>query len=142
MVDELLDVSRMRGGALTLECGPFDLRDAVRDTLRRSEQAAPDFTFDVKMPASTVFVNADHARVEQVIANLLENAVKYSGDSRRVEIRMDVEDGTAVTSVCDHGIGIPAAQQSQIFGRFFRRRDADAVVASRRDRCAVLDGPS
>jgi PAS domain S-box-containing protein len=120
MVDDLLDVSRMRGGTLTLEYGPFDLREVVRDSVRAVEPGAPGFKFEVTMPGPAVYVNADRARVEQVMSNLLQNAVKYSGKSRRVEIKVEVDKEMAVTSVRDFGLGIPASQQSQIFGRFFR----------------------
>jgi PAS domain S-box-containing protein len=120
MVDDLLDVSRMRGGTLTLEYGPFDLRDAVRAAVKATEPGAAGFTFKVDVPRPAVIVNADRARVEQVMSNLLQNAVKYSGKSRKVEVTVEVEGEMAVTSVRDFGIGIPASQQSQIFGRFFR----------------------
>jgi len=120
MVDDLLDVSRMQGGALTLQRRPFDLRDAVRDVVRNAEQGAPNFAFETNLPPSTVTVNADRARIEQVLSNLLQNAVKYSGKSRRVEVVLQTEGDAAITSLCDHGVGIPAAQQSLIFDRFFR----------------------
>jgi PAS domain S-box-containing protein len=120
MVDDLLDVSRMQGGALSLQFSPFDLRDAVRDVVKNLEQLAPNFAFRTILPPSQVTVNADRARIEQVLTNLLQNAVKYSGRSHRVEVALQTERDAAVTSVRDYGLGIPAAQQPQIFDRFFR----------------------
>jgi PAS domain S-box-containing protein len=120
MVDDLLDVSRMQGGALVLLRRPFDLRDAVRDVVRNVQQGAPNFEFETTLPPSAVKVSADRARIDQVLSNLLQNAVKYSGKSSRVEIDLQVESDMAITSVRDHGVGIPAGQQAQIFDRFFR----------------------
>ncbi len=120
MVDDLLDVSRMQGGALILDRRPFDLRDAVSEVVKNIQPAAPDFTFDVQAYSSPLTVNADRARIEQVLANLLQNAVKYSGESRQVEIALEKERDRAVASVRDHGVGVPVGQQSQIFERFFR----------------------
>jgi PAS domain S-box-containing protein len=120
MVDDLLDVSRMQGGALILDQSPFDLRDAVSEVVKNIQPAAPGFTFDVSVSSSPLTVNADRARIEQVLANLLQNAVKYSGESRQVEIALEKEHDRAVTSVRDRGVGVPAGQQSQIFDRFFR----------------------
>jgi PAS domain S-box-containing protein len=120
MVDDLLDVSRMQGGALILDQRPFDLRDAVSEVVKNTQPAAPGFTFDVRVSSSPLTVNGDRTRIEQVLANLLQNAVKYSGESRQVEIALEKEHDRAVTSVRDHGMGVPAGQQSQIFDRFFR----------------------
>ncbi|MEO8285529.1 MAG: PAS domain S-box protein [Chloroflexota bacterium] len=120
MIDDLMDVSRMQGGLLPLERRPNDLRDMIVDMVRLLEPTSPGFTFDVQVPGGPVPVNADRPRIEQVLANLVQNAVKYSGASRVIKITLSVANGEAITEVRDNGIGIPASQQAQIFDRFFR----------------------
>jgi signal transduction histidine kinase len=63
---------------------------------------------------------ADRDRIDQVMRNLLENAVKYSPDSGDIEVRMRQEDQCVRISVADHGIGIPSDQRELVFERFFR----------------------
>lgn len=58
--------------------------------------------------------------MEQAILNLLSNAMKYSGKSRDIALRVNRQNGSAVIQVSDHGIGIPTAEQSRIFDRFYR----------------------
>jgi signal transduction histidine kinase len=72
------------------------------------------------MPDEPVMVGADRQRIEQVLTNLVQNAIKYSSDTKRIEIACRVEGDEVVTSVHDYGVGIPAAQQSRVFQRFFR----------------------
>jgi len=88
------------------------------------ELLAGDFTFHLDAPSEPLMVNADHQRIEQVVSNLLENGIKYtsktSPDSQKIEISIARNNGEVVTAVRDHGVGIPAEQQSQVFSRFFR----------------------
>jgi len=62
----------------------------------------------------------DRDAIEQAILNLLANAMKYSGDSRSIELRLRSQDGTALIEVADHGIGIEPAEHARIFERFYR----------------------
>jgi signal transduction histidine kinase len=65
-------------------------------------------------------VNADRQRIEEVLTNLLQNAIKYSGDSRCIEVVVRRAEAEVVTSVRDFGVGIPEGEQDRIFERFFR----------------------
>ena len=120
LIDELLDVSRIQSGALAFYEELVDLRGLVEDVVGSLELSAPDFTFSMELPPTPVTVSADRQRMEQVLYNLLQNAVKYSGNSRLVEVSVAVSGDEVVTSVQDYGVGIPAEQQSQVFERFFR----------------------
>jgi signal transduction histidine kinase len=120
LVVEMLDVSRITRGSFQLNPGPVDLRDVVREVLDR-------FDFEIQRSHVTVTVNApdpapgiwDAARIDQVITNLISNALKY-GAGRPVEVSVRVEASQAVVVVRDHGIGIPEDEQSKIFGPFAR----------------------
>jgi signal transduction histidine kinase len=118
LVVEMLDVSRITGGGLQLSLGPVDLRDIVRHVLDR-------FDLEIQRRHVTLMVNApdpargiwDAARIDQVITNLISNALKY-GAGRPIEVSVRVEASQAVLVVRDHGIGIPDEEQSKIFGPF------------------------
>ena len=118
LVGEMLDVSRITGGGLQLSLGPVDLRDIVRHALDR-------FDLEIQRRHVTLMVNApdpapgiwDAARIDQVITNLISNALKY-GAGRPIEVSVRVEASQAVVVVRDHGIGIPDEEQSKIFGPF------------------------
>jgi signal transduction histidine kinase len=118
LVGEMLDVSRITGGWLQLSLGPVDLRDVVREVLDR-------FDLEIQRRHVTLKVNApdpapgiwDAARIDQVVTNLISNALKY-GAGRPIEVSLRVEASQAVVVVRDHGIGIPENEQSRIFGPF------------------------
>lgn len=121
LVEGLLDVSRIREGALRLSTEWFDLADAVEEVVERSRE-------DVRMSGSQVSVQIrarargrrDRLRVEQVITNLLANALKY-GCGRPIHLEVDErDDGSGVLVVRDEGIGIPPDKIERIFDRFER----------------------
>ena len=129
LIEDLLDVSRMQSGGPTFRMEQFDLRDLVKRVAGELQALATDFTLDLKLPPQPVTVRADQERIRQVLVNLGENAVKYSGTSRRIELEVSEKGQEAVTSVRDYGIGIPLHQQGQVFDRFFR--SPEARVANR-----------
>jgi signal transduction histidine kinase len=124
LIDEMLDVSRIENNMLSLDCQSFDLVDLVKQIVSSMELVATDFDFHLSAPSHPVTVNADRQRIEQVITNLLENGIKYTGKGSPAEQEIDItvttQDGEVITAVRDHGVGIPAEQQSQVFSRFFR----------------------
>ena len=120
LVNELLDVSRMESGELEFDLQEFDLVELVREVVGSLELTAPEFAFNLHLPADPVMVHADRHRIEQVITNLVQNAVKYSGDSRKIDVSVLVDGEEAVIGVRDYGVGIPATQQPHIFERFYR----------------------
>jgi PAS domain S-box-containing protein len=126
LIDDLNDVSRARVGALKLYEEPFDLRDLVRDAVDSLHLTAPDFAFPMDLPDSPITVNADRQRIEQVVTNLVDNAVKYSGVSRVVEIAVRPEGDEVIVAVRDYGVGIPADQQAQVFELFFRSSNVES----------------
>ncbi len=120
LIGDLLDVSRLQSGPLALERVRFDLREPLREIAGGLELAAEAFQIEVRLPEEPLWVYADRTRIEQVIGNLLDNAMRYSGDSRLIEVEARREGHEAVVSVIDHGVGIPAEQQANVFGQFFR----------------------
>lgn len=78
------------------------------------------FEVDRELPSSALPVRFDAAALSQAVVNLLDNAVKYSGSSRTIATRLTSADGQVTFEVEDHGVGIPAADRSRIFERFYR----------------------
>lgn len=120
LISELLDVSRMRAGILELYTEPLDLGGLVREIVGSLELTAPSFTFDLELPNTPLPVEVDRERIEQVVTNLMNNAIKYSGASRKVEVCVRRDGEEAVVSVRDFGVGVPPEQQTHVFDRFFR----------------------
>lgn len=131
LVTDLLEVSRIGRGRFVLDRRPIDLAVTVRDVVQRWRESAPEdseHTLELAAPAS-VPITADPARVEQVIANLIGNAVKYSPRGGTVAVRLDATGQEASVTVRDHGIGIPADELARL-GRepFFRGRSANGFA--------------
>jgi PAS domain S-box-containing protein len=129
LIGDLLDVSRMQSGPLALERVRLDLREPLRDVAGGLELASEGFRIELSLPDEPLWVRADRTRMEQVVGNLLDNAMRYSGDSRVIELAARHEGSEAVVSVRDHGMGIPAEQQAHIFDQFFRASNVREQVS-------------
>lgn len=120
LVNELLDISRISSGRLRLERTPFELGEAVREVVASHAEELAKSGCELKLSAPRSVVGSwDRLRVEQVVTNLLTNAIKY-GQGKPIEVSVERADGAARIIVRDHGIGIPAEDQNRIFQRFER----------------------
>jgi len=122
MVNELLDLSRIESGAAVVHLDDVDLgRLATASTERlrlfADRQGVP---LRVDVPEPVPAVRGDEARLGQVLVNLLHNAVKFSPNGGEVVVRVRVDGDEVVTSVEDHGLGIPRAALARIFERFYK----------------------
>ncbi|QSQ19110.1 AAA family ATPase [Pyxidicoccus parkwayensis] len=120
LIGELLDVSRIESGSLALELSEVDLTSLAQEVVQRlaSEPTQPSSTITIR-GASPVMGRWDRARIDQVLTNLLSNALKFGG-GKPIVIDIAQDDGTARLTVTDRGIGIDAARQAWIFERFER----------------------
>ncbi len=119
LTDDLLDVSRIESGKLQLEREPTDLAAVVREVVERLEASAFEQGTSFELDLASVVGWWDRSRIDQVITNLLTNAVKF-GHGQPVAIRVAAGDGKADLTVTDQGIGIAPEHQSRIFERFER----------------------
>lgn len=126
LTDDLLDVTRLQGGRLELRHEPADLVALVRRVVARVRVTAPGRSIAVVTAADYVVAEVDVPRIEQVVTNLINNAIKYSPDGGEVRVTVEehAADGMACLTVRDEGMGIPAEQQGRIFGRFVRADNA------------------
>jgi two-component system OmpR family sensor kinase len=119
MIEQLLDLRRIESGVLSLELGRFDLAAMVRRAAEVIQATTDRHRLVVDTPPELA-VRADRRRVEEVITNLLENAVKYSPAGGRIAVALCAEGGTAHLAIADEGIGIPPQELDRIFARFYQ----------------------
>jgi signal transduction histidine kinase len=120
LVSNLLDISRITSQRLQLDRENVDLTALVREVLGRFQQELARAGCPVAIQAADGVTGLwDKSRLDQVITNLLANAMKY-GAGKPIEIDVEAQDGVARLRVRDHGIGIAPEDQARIFGRFER----------------------
>jgi signal transduction histidine kinase/CheY-like chemotaxis protein len=128
LVSQLLDVSRIEAGKLVLERTRVDLVALVRGLVEAARLAPGKHTLVLRAPAE-LFACVDALRFEQVVVNLLDNAVKYSPAGTQIDVELAAADrGTVRLSVRDRGIGIPPDRRHRIFDRFYQAHGQDALA--------------
>ncbi|MGH9034563.1 MAG: sensor histidine kinase [Acidimicrobiia bacterium] len=128
LVTQLLDLSRLESGAIPLQRRPFEVRPVLEDAVDESRLHAPDVEVSVAVTEAGLSADGDPERVHQVLANLLENAVRHSPAGGRVEVSARSERGPGrgipedwvAIEVCDEGPGIPEEEANRVFERFYR----------------------
>jgi PAS domain S-box-containing protein len=119
LLEDILEGSRLRDGDGAGRAERFDLAELARATADRLRPTSPGHDLAVEAPGP-VPVMGDRDRIARVLANLLENAVRFSPEGGEVRVRVEAEGGEARVSVADHGIGIPSERQEQVFRRYYR----------------------
>jgi signal transduction histidine kinase len=120
LTDELLDVARVRGGQLRFVFAPVDLVEVTRDVITRASADLTRSGSSLSMTAPPTVVGTwDRSRLEQVVGNLLGNAIKF-GLGKPIEIHIDRDETTAILAVRDHGIGIGEESRRRVFSPFER----------------------
>ena len=123
LIDNILDFSRIESGRKTYKMASTNLEELLRESVEtfRLRPAAREFEIDFRGPASELprlAIDAD--AIGRAFDNLLDNAVKYSQEDRRVSISLSRDGDCVLIAVADRGVGIPKAEQSRIFDRFHR----------------------
>ena len=121
LVDEILVAGQLDSGSLRVISEPFDPEELVWAAAAAARLRVGEGTrIDVSMPAVLPRVKGDAERTRQVLANLLDNAIKYSPDGGRIEVTVDADAEHVRFSVRDEGLGIPLGEQERIFDKFYR----------------------
>ena len=120
LIEDLLEVTRLEAGAGLVDATAIDAVDLVRQVVDRFTSEDPDRTVHVVAPDHAVYCRGDWMRVDQVLGNLLSNALRYAPPHEPVEIRLVPQGREVVFEVRDWGPGIPIDEQSRIFERFHR----------------------
>ncbi len=124
LIDELLDVSRADTGSLRVQLREVDLSELVREVVEQYSVTVLDHTVHVTA-TEPLPVLVDPTRIEQVVLNLLANAVKYSPADASIEVRTYREGADAVVVVSDQGMGIPLDKIEHIFDRFYQAHSTE-----------------
>jgi signal transduction histidine kinase len=125
LVDDLLDVSRVSQGKISLRKERIELTEVLRSAIEASQHNldAGNHRFVAQMPDGPVELDADHTRLAQVVSNLLNNAAKYTPSGGTVTLSARADGKMAEISVSDTGVGIPPDMQSRIFEIFAQVED-------------------
>ena len=120
LVEQMLEAARLEAGKSNLNQTTFDLRDLVLEQAQTFASVSDEHSIEVVQRDGPVMVAADGARVGAVVANLIDNAIKYSPHTRDVKVRVDKKDGYAFVAVRDFGVGIASEHIPLLFKRFSR----------------------
>jgi PAS domain S-box-containing protein len=120
LISDLLDVSKIQTGQLPFSYANFDVLKLLEEVTEVMRQTNTSHRIEVNCDADQLMINADQQRIEQVIINLISNAVKYSPNAKQVILKASISGDNLRVSVQDFGIGIEKDQQERIFSRFYR----------------------
>lgn len=120
MLGDFLDVAKIEAGELGLQLDTHDARALVAEVVDLFVDAGQDHRLEVQLPEEELLVRCDALRVEQVIANFISNAIKYSPAGTIVEVILEARGGELALSVTDRGVGISARDKARIFEPFRR----------------------
>jgi signal transduction histidine kinase len=120
MINEMLDLDKMESGRLQIHREPLDLNAIVSDAVDRVRPNSPQHPVSLRLDPMLGEMSGDRDKLTQVMANLLNNAVKYSPEGGEIVVSTRVEGSAAHVLVRDHGMGIPKAALETIFERYGR----------------------
>ena len=120
LIDDLLDVSRISSGKVTLKCTNVELAAVIDSAVEASRPliSAAGHRFTLTMPGTPVWLNADPTRIAQIVSNLLNNAAKYTPQDGKIDLVADADETSVTIRISDNGIGIDAAMLPRIFDLF------------------------
>jgi two-component system sensor histidine kinase KdpD len=124
-VQNLLDMTRLGYGALKVARQPVDLREVVGRALRRLDRDLAGHRIVRDLPAFLREVSGDAGLLEQVVANILDNAAKYAPRGSQVTLSADSSGDVVTLTITDEGPGIPESDRPHVFDMFFRVRAGD-----------------
>ncbi len=126
MVENTLNVSKMEEGRKEYEFETLDIRAIIREAVEhfQHQKARNNIRLFASIPKTLPTVRADRTSLLEALLNLLDNAVKYSGDSKRIDLSVAVNGQQVAISVRDYGIGISEKELNNIFEKFYRTEEA------------------
>ena len=122
IVQDLLTLSRFDAGSIEFSFTTFSFEKSVRDVYSamrmEAQKHSHEFTLEFRTPIPDIV--GDRGRIEQVLINMVSNAIKYTRDGGRVKMTAGAKDGQVWCTVRDNGIGIPQQDVGRVFDRFYR----------------------
>src|SRR6266478_449661 len=129
LVGNLLDMSRIEGNALKPEKEWYPIDELIHDVLGHMQPLLQNRVVQTSLPDDLPPVELDYLEIDQVLTNLIENAVRYTPAESPIEMSVQVAGEQMTISVADHGPGIPVANMERIFDKFYRVLDIQRDVA-------------
>lgn len=126
LVEGLLDFARMEAGKAGYRLAPLDGAEMVRSVVEEFQATANGSQVQLSVASDMPRIQGDREALSRALWNLLENAVKYSPPPARISVEASATDGRLAIRVRDEGVGIPVAEQAQIFRKFYRGSEARA----------------
>jgi two-component system sensor histidine kinase KdpD len=123
-VHNLLEMTRLESGGIRVRKDWHPLEEVVGSALARVEKRLGARRVDIDLPPDLPLVPLDPLLIEQVLINLLDNAVKYTPEGSPIEISASVEDRTACVTVADRGPGFAPGEETRVFDKFYRGEQA------------------
>jgi two-component system sensor histidine kinase KdpD len=120
LVANLLDMSRIESGALKPEKEWYPIDELIHDVLGRMQPLLEGRTIHTDLPDDLPPVKLDYLQIDQVLTNLIENALRYTPAGSPIEIGVQAIGDRMIISIADHGPGIPAADRERVFDKFYR----------------------
>lgn len=127
LIDDMLNMSRIEAGKLTFDIETFDFKELVVDVVDIFKYTDITHKIIKELPTEQIVVKADRQRLEQVLINLIGNAIKYSPKKEKIKVSLQVEGNMVTFRVKDYGIGLTAEQQKQLFSRFYRAESMNSI---------------
>jgi signal transduction histidine kinase len=130
LIDSTLSAARMDAGKIEVSPVPCDVKTLIAEVCDRQQEIAGSHRISIDTAGLPPSILADPKAVDQIFTNLLSNAVKYAPGAPAIEVTGWTEGGMAVVSVRDHGLGIPADELPNMFGRFFRAKTSAGIAGT------------
>jgi signal transduction histidine kinase len=124
LIEALLDISRIQNGQLTIAHQRIDLNSLAQRMVREVQPILQQHTIEYIGAGEPLLIDGDELRLEQVLQNIIQNAVKYSPAGGAITVQAGARNGHACVSISDHGIGIPKDSLPHLFQRFYRAENA------------------
>ncbi|MFB2117875.1 PAS domain S-box protein [Parapedobacter sp. 2B3] len=120
LIAELLDISKIEAGKLSFHFETFDMSEMILDVVETFHFSSQTHTVFVNNIHGNYVVEADRQRMEQVVINLITNAIKYSPDAHQVHVMLESSPDEVRVQVIDEGVGLTREQQEKVFTRFYQ----------------------
>jgi two-component system sensor histidine kinase KdpD len=128
LVGEAAEVAQLDSHQVQFSFEVHRIQEAIDAAVKRSEQALRRHPLEIVVPQDLPPVRMDLERITEVLAQLLDNAAKYSPPDAPLQITAEMRDTSVVTSVADHGLGIDQMEQEMIFEKFYRGRNQRMII--------------
>lgn len=132
LLDNVLEMSKIERGERRYHFEPHDPGEVVREALKGAEYPLRQQGFHLRVTVEEDLppIRVDRDALEQALLNLLTNAMKYSGESRAIEVEVEGDEGIVAVRVVDHGVGISPQDAKKIFAKFYRAPNSDGVAGA------------